>query len=39
MSRMLASRLAMKPRTWPTLGRKISPRGSFGFGSMATFIP
>jgi hypothetical protein len=25
----------MKCSAWPTVGRKMSPRGSFGFGSIA----
>ena len=26
---------SMKASAWPTVGRKMSPRGSLGFGSMA----
>jgi hypothetical protein len=33
------SSVAINPSTCPTLGRKMSPRGSFGFGSIATRIP
>ena len=25
----------MKASAWPTVGSRMSPRGSFGFGSMA----
>ena len=29
------SSVEMKCSAWPTVGRKMSPRGSFGFGSIA----
>ena len=33
------SRLATKARAWPTVGSRMSPRGSFGFGSSANRMP
>ena len=30
---------SMKARAWPTVGRRMSPRGSFGFGSSAMRRP
>ena len=30
---------AMKARAWPTVGNRMSPRGSLGFGSIANRIP
>jgi hypothetical protein len=33
---MAGSSVAMNPRTEPAVGRKMSPRGSLGFGSIAT---
>jgi hypothetical protein len=33
------SSIEMKASPWPTVGSRMSPRGSFGFGSMAKRMP